>query len=57
MLKTTQNRLSTSQLRLLKDFGRDMGDLGVNFLVYDAELNIIIHFNGEKFISDYEVKF
>ncbi len=54
MLKTTQNRLSTSQLRLLKDFGRDMGDLGVNFLVYDAELNIIIHFNGEKFISDYE---
>jgi HD-GYP domain-containing protein (c-di-GMP phosphodiesterase class II) len=54
MLKTTQNRLSSSQLKLLKNFGRDMAELGVNFLVYDAELNIVINFNGEKFISDYE---
>ncbi|MBN1796551.1 MAG: HD domain-containing protein, partial [Sedimentisphaerales bacterium] len=54
MLKTSQNRLSYSQLKLLKNFGRDMADLGVNFIVYDTELNIVINFSGEKFISDYE---
>ncbi|MFA5293203.1 MAG: HD domain-containing phosphohydrolase [Phycisphaerae bacterium] len=54
MLKTAKNRLSSGQLKQVKDFGRDMADLGVNFLVYDTDLNIIIQFNGEKFISDYE---
>ena len=54
MLKTSKNSLNTSQLRQLKDFGKDMAALGVNFIVYDTELNIILNFNGEKFISDYE---
>ncbi|MDD5010781.1 MAG: HD domain-containing protein [Phycisphaerae bacterium] len=54
MLKTSRNRLSFSQLKLLKNFGRDMAQLGVNFLVYDSDLHIVVSFNGEKFISDYE---
>jgi putative nucleotidyltransferase with HDIG domain len=55
MLRTTQNRLSSGQLKQLKNFGRELAELGVNFIVYDTELNIIINFNSEKFISDYEM--
>jgi len=54
MLKTTQNRLSIGQMKLLKNFGRDMAQLGVNFFVYDTDLNIVINFSGERFVSDYE---
>lgn len=54
MLNTSQNQLSTGQLRQIKEFAKEMADTGINFYVYDIELNIIINFSGEKFISDYE---
>jgi len=54
MMNSTQNRLNTSQLRLIKDFAKETADSGVNFFVYDTDLNIIINFSGEKFFSDYE---
>jgi HD-GYP domain-containing protein (c-di-GMP phosphodiesterase class II) len=52
MLKTTSNRLSYMQLKLLKDFGQDVAALGANLIVYDAGLNQLLNFDGGKFISD-----
>jgi HD-GYP domain-containing protein (c-di-GMP phosphodiesterase class II) len=54
MLNISQNQLSSGQLRLVKEFAREMADTGINFFVYDRELNIIVNICGEKFISDYE---
>jgi HD-GYP domain-containing protein (c-di-GMP phosphodiesterase class II) len=54
MLNTAQNRLTSGQLRILKEFAREMVDTGINFFVYDTDLNIIVNHSGEKFISDYE---
>ncbi len=54
MLNTSQNRLTSGQLGILKEFAKEMVDTGLNFFVYDIELNIIINHSGEKFISDYE---
>ncbi|OHB48855.1 MAG: hypothetical protein A2Y10_06280 [Planctomycetes bacterium GWF2_41_51] len=54
MLNTSQNRLSTGQLRQIKEFAKEMADTGINFFVYDTDLNLILNFSGEKFISDYE---
>lgn len=54
MFNTSQNQLNTGQLRLLKDFARELAETGINFYAYDTELHIIINNSGEKFISDYE---
>ncbi|OHB61283.1 MAG: hypothetical protein A2Y12_06595 [Planctomycetes bacterium GWF2_42_9] len=54
MLNTSQNQLSSGQLRLVKEFAREMADTGINFFAYDRDLNIIVNVCGEKFISDYE---
>lgn len=54
MLKTISNRTGSVQFELLKNFGRDITALGVNLIVYDTELNLLLNFDGGKFISDYE---
>jgi HD-GYP domain-containing protein (c-di-GMP phosphodiesterase class II) len=55
MLKTVNIRLNAMQSKLIKDFGRDIADFGANLIVYDAALNPLFNFSGEKFISDYEL--
>jgi len=54
MEKLSANKLSSGQLRMIKEFAKEMADTGLNFFVYDTELNIIINYSSEKFISDYE---
>jgi HD-GYP domain-containing protein (c-di-GMP phosphodiesterase class II) len=54
VLKTTGNRLSATQSKLLKDFGHDVAAFGANLIVYDSQLNLLFNFDSGKFISDYE---
>ncbi|MDD5134191.1 MAG: HD domain-containing protein [Phycisphaerae bacterium] len=54
MLKTAGFQLGTMQLRLIKKFGQEVSVFGANVIVYDSELNLVLNFNGGKFVSDYE---
>ncbi|MFA6186943.1 MAG: HD domain-containing phosphohydrolase [Phycisphaerae bacterium] len=54
MLKTAGYQFSTMQMRTLKDFGQEISAFGANVIVYDYELNLLISYDGGRFISDYE---
>jgi HD-GYP domain-containing protein (c-di-GMP phosphodiesterase class II) len=54
MLKTAGSQFGTMQLRLIKAFGQEVSAFGANVIVYDAELNLVLNFDGGRFISDYE---
>jgi HD-GYP domain-containing protein (c-di-GMP phosphodiesterase class II) len=54
MLKTAGLQFGTMQLKLIKIFGQEVSAFGANVIVYDAELNLVLNFDGGRFISDYE---
>lgn len=54
MLKTADCQLNTMQMRTLKNFGQEISSFGANVIVYDSELNLLISYDGGRFISDYE---
>lgn len=54
MLKTVGCQFNTMQMRILKDFGQEISAFGANVIVYDSELNLLISYDGGRFISDYE---
>jgi response regulator RpfG family c-di-GMP phosphodiesterase len=54
MLNATQNRLASGQLRLVKEFAHEIAETGVNFFIYDTDLNLLLNHSGQKFLSDYE---
>lgn len=54
MLKAAGCRFNTMQMRSLKEFGQEISTFGANVIVYDSELNLVISYDGGRFISDYE---
>jgi len=54
MLKTAGCQFNSMQMRTLKEFGREISAFGANLIVYDSELNLVISYDGGRFISDYE---
>lgn len=50
----TATILRATESKLIMDFGNEVAALGANFFVYDTELNMIQHCDGQKFVSDFE---
>jgi putative nucleotidyltransferase with HDIG domain len=51
MQKTTETKLSSSQLHKLDQFGRRINSIGANFMIFDTTGKLIQHWRGGLFAS------